>query len=103
MLDITQLRALRNTGEIELPSANAISALAIGDRNGLIAHAQASRSVQVLGPGVLATIEIHDPVTRRTLATITNLPGLCMALAWSWGDGQRLVSQTQVASPPARP
>ena len=98
VLDITQLRALRNTGEIELPSANAISALAIGDRNGLIAHAQASRSVQVLGPGVLATIEIHDPVTRRTLATITNLPGLCMALAWS-GDGQRLVSQTQVASP----
>jgi serine/threonine protein kinase/WD40 repeat protein len=91
LLDVTHLQAPRKAGEIVLPSSNVISALAIGSRNGLIAHAQAASTFLLMSPEPLATIAIHDAATRRTLATLTNLAGLCLELQWS-GDGRHLLS-----------
>ncbi len=98
-LDISDPRVPRNLGAIELPSPNAISAVALGIRDGWIAHAQISSRAPINGPRTTSEISIYDATTRRSLGTITNLPGKCEWLAWS-GDGRSLLSVNSISDPP---
>ena len=98
VLDITDLHAPRHAGEIPMPSSNAISAIALGNRNGRVAYAQTGGPHHVIGPGSMTTIGVYDTTRRHTLGTITNLTGYCGSLAWS-SDNQFLLSFCTVDTP----
>ncbi|MBL9173885.1 MAG: hypothetical protein JNL10_10155 [Verrucomicrobiales bacterium] len=98
VLDITDLHAPRHAGEIPMPSSNAISAIALGNRNGRVAYAQTGGPHHVIGPGSMTTIGVYDTTRRHTLGTITNLTGYCGSLAWS-SDNQFLLSFSTVDDP----
>lgn len=98
VLDITDLHAPRHAGDIPMPSSNAISAIALGNRNGLVAYAQAGEPYLSIGPRSMATIGIYDTTRRRVLGTTTNLTGYCGNLAWS-SDNRFLLSFSTVDDP----
>ncbi len=98
VLDITDLHAPRHAVDIPMPSSNAISAIALGNRNGLVAYAQTGEPYLSIGPRSMATIGIYDTTRRRVLGTTTNLTGYCGSLAWS-SDNQFLLSFSTVDDP----